>query len=251
MAKQKDIIDYYYVLKIKLQRSDTMKTIYKEIFSCLFIVGVMYAFVLNFHIAFSVYDIFMEEFHSYIFALFSGICSFFGLIILCIYISYLRDKQNDNQIELNRLQQIELQYNKLKSDIPKYKNEITKRNIIISQLNEYKLNTIDKNNNVEFWKNKYDEINKKYKRANDEAIYFRRAYDKENSKSALLEKKLSVSSKNEVTFWKNKYLQYVNEINNSKNIQLNSKLVEYWQNECKKKSQEIAELKKIISSSKS
>ena len=96
-----------------------------------------------------------------------------------------------------------------------------------------------------------DEINKKYKRANDEAIYFRRAYDKENSKSALLEKKLSVSSKNEVTFWKNKYLQYVNEINNSKNIQLNSKLVEYWQNECKKKSQEIAELKKIISSSKS
>lgn len=223
-----------------------MKTIRKEIFSCLFVVGSIYAFVLNLHIAFSVYDIFMEKFHSYIFALFSGICSFFGLIILCIYILYLKDKQNNNQIELNRLEQIELQYNILKNNIPKYKNEIIKRNTIISQLN-----TINKNNNVEFWKNKYDEIDKKYKQANDEAIYFRRAYDKENSKSALLEKKLSVSSKNEVTFWKNKYLQYVNEINNSKNIQLNSKLVEYWQNECKKKSQEIAELKKIISSSKS
>lgn len=221
-----------------------MKTIRKEIFSCLFVVGSIYAFVLNLHIAFSVYDIFMEKFHSYIFALFSGICSFFGLIILCIYILYLKDKQNNNQIELNRLEQIELQYNILKNNIPKYKNEIIKRNTIISQLN-----TINKNNNVEFWKNKYDEIDKKYKQANDEAIYFRHAYEKEHSKLVALEKELSTSSQNDATFWKDKYLQYINEFSNSNTLQINSKLVEYWQNVCKEKSQKIDKLKKIILSS--
>lgn len=45
-------------------------------------------------------------------------------------------------------------------------------------------------NNDTIWKNKYEELNKKYIETHDEVIYLRRAYDKEHAKNIELQKKL-------------------------------------------------------------
>lgn len=58
------------------------------------------------------------------------------------------------------------------------------------------------------WKNKYEELNKKYIKTHDEVIYLRRAYDKEHAKLISLENELEISHKKIIELQKNNMQRY-------------------------------------------
>lgn len=92
-------------------------------------------------------------------------------------VEYWQNVCKDKVEEITKLKKI---INTLKDSI-KYKN-----NIAIEYLNK-------ENNSI--WKSKFEELNKKYVKINDELIYFKEMYNKERSKSILLEKELKMSYK--------------------------------------------------------
>lgn len=97
------------------------------------------------------------------------------------------------------------QYDNLKL-IKYWKNICKEKNKTIVELNKIIISLNEDNSNT--WKNKYEELNKKYIQTHDEVIYLRRAYDKEHIKLISLENELEIAHKKIIELQKNNLQKY-------------------------------------------
>lgn len=119
-------------------------------------------------------------------------------------------KKENQQIIIEKEQII----NRNKQIIEKYRQKIVELDKILilwkySMENrpEHSIKYLNKND-ANIWKNKYDELNKKYIKTHDEVIYLRRAYDKEHAKLISLENELEISHKKIIELQKNNMQRY-------------------------------------------
>ena len=103
---------------------------------------------------------------------------------------------------------------KKEQTIKDYKQKIIELNEVITSLKYSTKNNIDysikslNEDNSNTWKNKYEELNKKYIQTHDEVIYLRRTYDKEHAKLILLENELEIAHKKIIELQKNNLQKY-------------------------------------------
>lgn len=103
---------------------------------------------------------------------------------------------------------------KKEQTIKDYKQKIIELNEVITSLKYSTKNNIDysikslNEDNSNTWKNKYEELNKKYIQTHDEVIYLRRTYDKEYAKLILLENELEIAHKKIIELQKNNLQKY-------------------------------------------
>ena len=132
-------------------------------------------------------------------------------------ILYKKEKDIFNIINENNIHLIEKNKQiiiKKEQTIKDYKQKIIKLNEVITSLKYSTKNNIDysikslNEDNSNTWKNKYEELNKKYIQTHDEVIYLRRTYDKEHAKLISLENELEIAHKKIIELQKNNLQKY-------------------------------------------
>lgn len=130
---------------------------------------------------------------------------------------YKKEKDTFNIINENNIHLIEKNKQiiiKKEQTIKDYKQKIIELNEVITSLKYSTKNNIDysikslNEDNSNTWKNKYEELNKKYIQTHDEVIYLRRTYDKEHAKLILLENELEIAHKKIIELQKNNLQKY-------------------------------------------
>lgn len=130
---------------------------------------------------------------------------------------YKKEKDTFNIINENNIHLIEKNKQiiiKKEQTIKDYKQKIIKLNEVITSLKYSTKNNIDysikslNEDNSNTWKNKYEELNKKYIQTHDEVIYLRRTYDKEHAKLISLENELEIAHKKIIELQKNNLQKY-------------------------------------------
>lgn len=130
---------------------------------------------------------------------------------------YKKEQDTFNIINENNIHLIEKNKQiiiKKEQTIKDYKQKIIELNEVITSLKYSTKNNIDysikslNEDNSNTWKNKYEELNKKYIQTHDEVIYLRRTYDKEHAKLILLENELEIAHKKIIELQKNNLQKY-------------------------------------------
>lgn len=121
------------------------------------------------------------------------------------YIKYIEIAYNGVQTYFAQKEEEINQYDNLKL-IKYWKNICKEKNKTIVELNKIIISLNEDNSNT--WKNKYEELNKKYIQTHDEVIYLRRAYDKEHIKLISLENELEIAHKKIIELQKNNLQKY-------------------------------------------
>lgn len=121
------------------------------------------------------------------------------------YIKYIEIAYNGVQTYFAQKEEEINQYDNLKL-IKYWKNICKEKNKTIVELNKIIISLNEDNSNT--WKNKYEELNKKYIQTHDEVIYLRRTYDKEHAKLISLENELEIAHKKIIELQKNNLQKY-------------------------------------------